>query len=125
MKTSTKLAALTLVMAGLLGTAYAAESPENDASGVKTAAISLTDAVNAAVVQVPGTPSRAEFETNDSTQQALWQVEVVTDKGVMDVEVDATSGQVIKQTADKADQDESENEDGEKAGGEKADKADK
>lgn len=112
-----------LLAAGILGGAYAAQAAgdkaENDAAGVKTAAVSMTDAVNVALGAVPGTPSKAEFETDDAKGNALWSVEIVSDKGVMDIEVDASTGQIIKQTADDNDQDEHENEAGER--GDKAD----
>ncbi|WMP18778.1 PepSY domain-containing protein [Thiothrix lacustris] len=122
MKLATKLAVV-LLATGVLGTTYVAQATEkdgaNDAAGVTKAAISLTDAVSAALKQVPGTASRAEFETDDATNQALWQIEIVSDKGVMDVEVDATSGQVTKQVADKMDEDKAGDENGMEDGKEK------
>ena len=122
MKLATKLAVV-LLATGALGTAYvtqaAEKSAENDGAGVTTAAISLTDAVSAALKQVPGTASKAEFETDDATDVALWQIEIVSDKGVMDVEVDATSGQVTKQAADKMDEDKARDENGMEDGKEK------
>ncbi|OQX07432.1 MAG: hypothetical protein BWK73_28110 [Thiothrix lacustris] len=125
MKTVTKLTASLVIASSLLGAAYVAQAAEkageNDATGVQTATISLTDAVNAALVKVPGKASLAEFETDDTSGQALWKVEVVSDQGVVDVEVDATNGAILKQAADTADQDENENEDGEKGGKDKKD----
>jgi uncharacterized membrane protein YkoI len=110
MKTVTKLTASLVIASSLLGAAYvtqaAEKAGENDAAGVKTAAISLTDAVNAALVKVPGKASLAEFETDDTSGQGLWKVEVVSDQGVVDVEVDAANGAILKQAADTADQDE-------------------
>jgi uncharacterized membrane protein YkoI len=115
MKLGTKLAVV-LLATGVLGMAYVAQAAEkggeNDATGVTKAAVSMTDAVNAALKQVPGTASRAEFETDDATDKALWQIEIVSDKGVMDVEVDATNGQVTKQAADKMDEDKAGDENG-------------
>jgi uncharacterized membrane protein YkoI len=123
MKLGTKLAVV-LLATGVLGTAYVTQAAEkdgaNDAAGVIKAAVSMTDAVNAALKQVPGTASKAEFETDDATDQALWQIEIVSDKGVMDVEVDATSGQVTKQAADKVDEDKAGDENGMEGGKEKA-----
>lgn len=116
MKPVTKFIAV-LLASSVLGGAYAAQASgdkaENDAAGVRTANISMTDAVNVALGKVPGTPAKAEFETDDAKGNALWQIEIVSDKGVTDVEVDATTGQVIKQAADKNDQDENEQGDGE------------
>lgn len=111
MKTVTKFVAVLLTISAL-GSAYAAQTAgdnaENDAAGVKTAAVSMVDAINTALSKVPGTPAKAEFETDDTKGNTLWQVEIVSDKGVIDIEVDATTGQIIKQAADSNDQDEHE-----------------
>ena len=48
-----------------------------------------------------GKASRAEYEHEKG--KAVFEVEVVKDKTVMDVEVDAMSGQVIAAVEDKAD----------------------
>ncbi len=115
MKTVTQLATSLVIASSLLGAAYVAQAAEkageNDATGVKTAAISLTDAVNAALVKVPGTASMADFETDDASGKGLWKVEVVSDKGVVDVEVDAANGALLKQAADTTDQDEEDDKD--------------
>lgn len=127
MKPVTKIVTV-LLAASVLGGAYAAQAAggkaENDAAGVKTAAVSMTDAVNAALGAVPGTPAKAEFETDDANQQAIWAVEIVTADGkVMDVTVDAANGTVLKQAADQADGDEEDGGQGEHEGkGEKGDK---
>lgn len=109
MKTVTKLTASLVIASSLLGAAYVAQAAdkagENDAAGVKTATVSLTNAVNAALVKVPGTASLAEFETDDTTNQGLWKIEIVSDQGVVDVEVDAANGTILKQAADTADKD--------------------
>lgn len=115
MKPVTKFV-MALLAASVVSGAYAAQATgskaENDAAGVRAAAVSMNDAVSAALNAVPGTPAKAEFETDDANGNALWQIEVVSDKGVTDVEVDATTGQILKQAADNNDQDENENEDG-------------
>lgn len=128
MKPVTKLMTVVVVAAGVLGGAFAAQaagkSGENDALGVNSAAVSLTDAVNAAMTQVPGKPAKVEFETEDANQQAIWAIEIITADGkMMDVTVDAANGTVLKQAADQADGDEAGNGQGEHEGnGAKADR---
>jgi len=131
MKSVTKLMTVALLAAGVLGGTYAAQAAqaaekagENDAMAVNSAAVSLVDAVNAATAQVPGKPAKAEFETDDANQQAVWEVEIVTADGkVMDVTVDAANGTVLKQTADQADT--GEEDEGEHEGNGQPEKADK
>ncbi len=84
-----------------IGSAYAAESVENDALAIAGAKISLTQAVAAAEQHVGGKASQAEYEHEKG--QSVFEVEVVKDKSVMDVKVDPMSGQVIAAVEDKAD----------------------
>lgn len=110
MKMTTKLASTLLAVSVLGGGIYVAQAADssaiNDAAGVKTAAVSMTDAVNVALGAVPGTPSKAEYELDDKTGTPVWDVEIVSAQGVMDIEVDANTGKIIKQKMDEADQDE-------------------
>ena len=108
MKIVSKLTTSLLIASTLAGTAYIAQAArkdiENDANKVKTSAVSMIEAVNTALVKVPGTPSKAEFESEDN--QTVWEIEIVSDKGVFDVQVDAVNGTILKQAADHADHDE-------------------
>lgn len=115
MKPMTKLLTVTAVVTSLLSGTFAAyasnKGGENDALGVNQAAISLSDAVNAAMAATPGKAAKAEFETDDNSQQAVWAVEIVgADGKVTDVTVDATNGSILKQQADQADDGEDEGE---------------
>ena len=83
--------------------AYAAKSAENDALAISGATIGLTQAITAAEQHVGGKASKAEYEQHKG--QWVFDVEVVKDKQVMDVTVDATSGKVIAAIEDKADHD--------------------
>ena len=83
--------------------AYAAKSAENDALDISGATIGLTQAITAAEQHVGGKASKAEYERHKG--QWVFDVEVVKDKKVMDVTVDATSGKVIAAIEDKADHD--------------------
>ncbi len=83
--------------------AYAAKSAENDALDRSGATIGLTQAITAAEQHVGGKASKAEYERHKG--QWVFDVEVVKDKQVMDVTVDATSGKVIAAIEDKADHD--------------------
>jgi len=108
MKIVSKLTTSLLIASTLAGTAYIAQAAqkdfENDANRVKSASVSMIEAVNTALAKVPGTPARAEFESEDN--QPLWEIEIVSDKGVFDVQVDAVNGTILKQAADHADHDE-------------------
>lgn len=97
------LTAFAVVSTTALGGAYAAKSAENDALAIATSKISLAQAVTAAESHVGGKASKAEYERHKG--QWVFDVEVVKDKTVMDVAVDASSGKVLSAVEDKADQD--------------------
>lgn len=84
-----------------IGSAYAAESAENDALAIAGAKISLTQAVAAAEQHVGGKASKAEYEHENG--KSVFEVEVVKNQSVMDVKVDPTSGQILASVEDKAD----------------------
>jgi uncharacterized membrane protein YkoI len=86
-----------------IGAGHAANSQENDALAVASAKIDLARAVAAAEQHVGGKAAKAEYERHKG--QWVYDIEVVKDKKVMDVKVDAGSGSVISATEDKADQD--------------------
>ena len=95
------LAAFAVLSATAMGSAYAANVRENDAMAIKTAKISLTQAVSVAEQHVVGKASRAEFEKDKG--QWVYDVEVVGEKKVMDVKVDPESGKVLAASEDKTD----------------------
>jgi uncharacterized membrane protein YkoI len=97
------LPALAAVSAIVLSSAYAASSAENDALAITGAKIGLTQAVIAAEEHVGGKAAKAEYERHKG--QWVFDIEVVKDKKVMDVTVDATSGKVLAAVEDKADRD--------------------
>ncbi|MEQ1527008.1 MAG: PepSY domain-containing protein [Gallionella sp.] len=103
MKQATYVAAFLVLSAAVFGTAYAAKATENDALTINTAKISLIQAVTSAEQHVGGKASSADYEQHKG--KWVFDIEVVKDKSVMDVKVDATSGQVIVATEDKADRD--------------------
>lgn len=84
-----------------IGGGYAANSSENDALAIASAKIDLANAVAAAEQHVGGKASKAEYERHKG--QWVYDIEVVKDKKVMDVKVNATSGKVISATEDEAD----------------------
>jgi uncharacterized membrane protein YkoI len=86
-----------------VGAGYAANPAENDALAIAGAKIDLAKAVAAAEQHVGGKASKGEYERHKG--QWVFDIEVVKDKKVMDVKVDASSGKVISATEDKADQD--------------------
>jgi uncharacterized membrane protein YkoI len=95
-------AAAAALAALVAGAGYAANG-ENDALAIAGAKIDLAKAVAAAEQHVGGKASKAEYERHKG--QWVFDIEVVKDKKVMDVKVDAASGKVISATEDKADQD--------------------
>ena len=86
-----------------IGRGFAANSSENDALAIASARIELAKAVAAAEQHVGGKAAKAEYERHKG--QWVYDIEVVKDKKVMDVKVDATSGSVISAAEDKADKD--------------------
>lgn len=103
MKQKYNFLAFAACSAAAIATAYAAVSPENDASAIESAKISITQAVTTAEQHVGGKAARAEYEHRKG--QWVFDVEVVKNKKVMDVKVDSTSGKVISATEDKTDRD--------------------
>jgi uncharacterized membrane protein YkoI len=95
-------AAAAALSALAVGAGYAANG-ENDALAVTGAKIDLAKAVAAAEQHVGGKASKGEYERHKG--QWVFDIEVVKDRKVMDVKVDAGSGKVISATEDKADQD--------------------
>ena len=95
-------AAAAALAALVAGAGYAANG-ENDALAIAGAKIDLAKAVAAAEQHVGGKASKAEYERHKG--QWVFDIEVVKDKKVMDVKVDAASGKVISAAEDKADQD--------------------
>lgn len=79
-----------------------ADGEKNDkqeaAQLAKAAKITETDAVNAALAQVPGKVKSVELEDEDGT--AVYGVHVAGDKASYDVKVDAATGKVLKAEKD-------------------------
>lgn len=103
MKHTLKLATLAALSAAAVGGAWAAQSGDNDALEVTGAKIGLVQAVTAAEQHVGGRAAKAEFEHHKGLP--VFDVEVVKDRRVMDVKVDAASGKVIAAVEDKSDRD--------------------
>jgi uncharacterized membrane protein YkoI len=97
------IAAFTLALATAGTAAYAADATQNDALAINKAQISLSQAVTTAEQHVHGKASRAEYE--DTKNGWAYDVEVVRDKKVFDVTVDAKNGAVIASTQDAVDHD--------------------
>jgi uncharacterized membrane protein YkoI len=81
--------------------ASAAQGSENDALAIAGAKVSLTQAVETAEKHTSGKAIRAEFE--NSSKGAVYEVEVVSGKKVLDVKIDASNGNVISSAEDKVD----------------------
>ncbi len=105
MNNLTRFVAAGLVAGGLATTTWlvqAGNAEDNDAQAVKRANVTLYNALDIAQQHVPGTVSRAEFEQEDGLP--VWEVEVLADNGqVYDLEIDARTGEVVKQSLDHED----------------------
>lgn len=101
MKHPTPFAAMVLAILAVTGSAHAAQAEENDGLSLSAARISLANAVTSAENHVGGKASHAEFE--HSQGRAVFEVEVVADRQVTDVKVDASSGKILSSRADRAD----------------------
>ena len=84
-------AGLTAVAA--LGTVYVQRVAEDEAMAIVRASVGLAQAVTIAESHVGGKAVRAQYEN----QQGQWvfEVEVITGKGAMDVTVEAATGKVL------------------------------
>lgn len=103
------LLAMLAVAAAASGTVTAGEVRENDALAISQTSIDLKQAIAAAEQHVGGKASGAELERHKG--QWVFDIEVVKDKKVMDVKVDAKTGKVISATEDGADNNEDDTDD--------------
>lgn len=84
------------------------EEHENDRL---TATVGITQAVEAATGRVAGYVNQAELGDDDG--KLIWEIAIVkTDGTLWDVEVDATTGAIIKAAQDQDDQHEGDDDDG-------------
>ena len=82
----------------------AVKTDKNDAMAVSSAKITLDQATSTALGSVPGKIAKAEFSNDDD--QKVWEIEVVSiDHKVFDLEIDASSGKIIKKQLDSKDMD--------------------
>lgn len=110
-----------LTLTGATMVAQAESTSTNDALEVTSSSVTLEQAIGIAQQAVPGTPAKAEFSKDDGT--AVWEVEMINkNQQVFDIEIDARSGKVLKQVADKADHEDDEDDD--EKGGKENDKED-
>ena len=104
----TKLTTILMVTGGVLGGAYMAHASEhhgeNDAASINTVKVSMNDALKTALTEVPGKPTLAKFENEDSHHQ--WKIEVASSKGIYDVTIDADTGRLLHKAVDKPDREE-------------------
>lgn len=103
MKHLKKIVAATLLSAGLMGTAFVAHADNKnhsqDALAISTASVSINKAVEIALAAVPGAVTEAEFEVEDG--KSIWEVEVLdVNKKMYELEIDANSGEVLKNELD-------------------------
>ena len=87
-----------IAVAAIAGTAYATTTIENDAQLAVHAKTSLGQAVAIAEQHAKGRAARAEIEQSD--KGLVYEVEVVAGPKVFDIEIDATTGEVIKVSED-------------------------
>ncbi len=106
MKQVNKFIATLLITGGLAATTYTVHvnaADDVDAKAVLNAHVPLTGAVDIALQNVPGTPVAVELEREDGV--LLWDVEILdNNQQVMELEIDAMSGAVLKQHIDDDDE---------------------
>ena len=104
MKNLNKLIATTLISTALVGTAglvYAGNKDNHmdEVAAMNETSITMKKAVEIALATIPGVAKEAEFEVENG--KSIWEIEVVNaDKQVYELEIDATSGEVLKQELD-------------------------
>ena len=97
---NTKLIAGT-ALAGLIfigsavGIASAQSTTETETAAPAAPTLTMQDAIDKAILEVPGTVQEAELENEDGKQ--FYEIEIVNAEGTeMEVAIDATSGDVIE-----------------------------
>ena len=104
------LSTLGLVVAGAGVMAFAAKSHELDeAASLTSAKLTLSDAINYALSEVPGKVLRAELD--DEHNPLAYNIEVVQQGKTREVLVDAQTGRVISNVEDKADKQDGDHDD--------------
>lgn len=103
MKRKNYLAAIAVLSASAVGSAYASRSVENDAYAIESAKIGLAQAIRTAEQHVGGKASRAEFERHEG--RGVVDVEVVSGQKVLEIKVDSTTGAILATSANHADRD--------------------
>lgn len=92
----------TIIATTLIGTAFTFGSlavKADDEMLVKQASVNIEQAIAIAVKAVPGTVVSAGFDKEHG--QLIWEVEVLTaDQKVMELDIDANDGKVIKKQVD-------------------------
>jgi uncharacterized membrane protein YkoI len=89
---------VSIVGAAIGGAAYGARASESDALAFAKARISLTQAIAIAEQSAGGRAAKAGFE--HTNQKRTYEVAIVKDGKVMDVRVDADTGNVISSSDD-------------------------
>lgn len=92
----------TIIATTLVGAAFAIgglTAQAGDALLAAQAKITIEQAIDIAIKTVPGTVVSAEFDKEHG--QLVWEVEVLTDnQQVMELNIDANDGTVLKQKID-------------------------
>ena len=101
MKSIKKTLAATLATAGVIGAASfaVADAGKSEYQQLADANIQFNDAIEIAMTAVPGKVFEAELDMED--KQAIWEVEILSaENQVVELEIDATSGEILSQEID-------------------------
>ena len=102
-----------ITLTGATMVAQAKTTQTDEALAVLSSPVSMQQANSFAQQAVAGTPAEAEFSVEDG--KIVWEVEIVDkNKQTFEIEIDATSGKVLKQKLEKADHDDDDDEKGNK-----------
>lgn len=104
MKKFNKTLVTTLISTGLLGSAFIAQAGSSDKKpkevmSLSESSITIDKALEIALTTVPGSAKAVEFDNEHG--KSIWEVEIIdANKLIHELEIDATTGKVIKQKLD-------------------------
>ena len=96
MKLIAKTIAVIVIGSGLVVTGLVVHAETKKAAAIAAASVTMENAVEIALQTVPGDVIGAEFELEHG--QAVWEVEILAaSQQFYELEIDATSGQLLRQ----------------------------
>lgn len=110
-KTTAKILAATLIATGLTGTSLAVAAQTDTNEAPLTSDLSISQVSEIALGAQAGTIEEIELENEDG--KAVFEVEIKTDTGEVEVMIDAATGDVLSMEQDDDGDDDEDGDDGE------------